>query len=120
MAGAVTADVDRWLDALLEVRAEFEARLDFSDESDVIETVPAAMLERLISLRAERSAALGGIEQGRIVREGARIALAGPPNAGKSSLLNALARSELAIVTPEAGTTRDIKEVSLDLGGRLA
>jgi tRNA modification GTPase len=56
---------------------------------------------------------------GRIVREGFRVALAGRPNAGKSSLLNALAKSDVAIVTDEAGTTRDIKEVPLDLSGQL-
>lgn len=53
------------------------------------------------------------------MREGLRVALAGPPNAGKSSLLNALSSSDLAIVSDEAGTTRDVREVQLDLGGRL-
>jgi len=59
------------------------------------------------------------VGRGRIVREGLRVALAGPPNVGKSSLLNALSRSDLAIVSDEPGTTRDVREVSLDLGGRL-
>jgi tRNA modification GTPase len=63
--------------------------------------------------------AIESVGRGRIVREGLRVALAGPPNVGKSSLLNALARSDLAIVSDEPGTTRDVREVALDLGGRL-
>ena len=59
------------------------------------------------------------MESGRIVREGIRVALAGAPNAGKSSLINALARSDIAIVSDEAGTTRDVREVPLDIGGQL-
>ncbi len=65
------------------------------------------------------AAALETVGRGRIVREGFRVALAGPPNVGKSSLLNALSKSDLAIVSDEPGTTRDVREVALDLGGRL-
>ena len=71
------------------------------------------------SLSTELSEAIDSVGRGRIVREGLRVALAGPPNAGKSSLLNALAKSDLAIVSDEPGTTRDVREVALDLGGRL-
>src|SRR5690606_20402839 len=63
--------------------------------------------------------ALASVESGRIVREGVRVALAGPPNAGKSSLINALAKSDIAIVSDEAGTTRDVREVPLDIDGQL-
>src|SRR5690606_29404689 len=63
--------------------------------------------------------ALASVESGRIVREGIRVALAGAPNAGKSSLINALAKSDIAIVSDEAGTTRDVREVPLDIGGQL-
>jgi tRNA modification GTPase len=75
--------------------------------------------ENLGALRSELRSAAESVGRGRIVREGLRVALAGPPNAGKSSLLNALARSDVAIVTDEAGTTRDVREVPIDLGGQL-
>jgi tRNA modification GTPase len=77
------------------------------------------MIHAVRSLAAELRDAVESVGRGRIVREGLRVALAGPPNAGKSSLLNALAKSDLAIVSDEPGTTRDVREVSLDLGGRL-
>src|SRR5690606_666859 len=93
--------------------------LDFSDEDDVPFTLPRHFASGLVDLRDQLHETLKGFEGGRIIREGFRIVLAGAPNAGKSSLLNALAGSELAIVTPEAGTTRDTKDVMIDLGGAL-
>ena len=105
-------------ETLLDLRAEIEAQLDFSDEGDV-GSLPADFAMRLSALRGEMAEAVESVGRGRIVREGLRVALAGPPNAGKSSLLNALARSDVAIVTDEAGTTRDVREVPVDLGGRL-
>ena len=81
--------------------------------------LPRSVIEAIESLSTELSAAVESVGRGRIVREGLRVALAGPPNAGKSSLLNALAKSDLAIVSDEPGTTRDVREVALDLGGRL-
>lgn len=119
LAGGVSSKIAAWREVLLDARAEIEARLDFSDEGDVPETLPAALLENLERLSRELGDATESVGRGRIVREGLRVALAGPPNAGKSSLLNALSRSELAIVSDEAGTTRDVREVQLDLGGRL-
>jgi len=77
------------------------------------------VIQTVESLSSELRDAVDSVGRGRIVREGLRVALAGPPNAGKSSLLNALAKSDLAIVSEEAGTTRDVREVALDLGGRL-
>lgn len=118
-SGGLTRQLDGWRERLLDARAEIEARLDFSDEGDVADELPAALVAELEALqRAFRSAA-AMVSGGRIVREGFRVALAGRPNAGKSSLLNALAQRDEAIVTDEPGTTRDLKEVPLDLGGQL-
>jgi tRNA modification GTPase len=117
--GGLTAQIDLWRDTLLDLRAEIEARLDFSDEGDVEDALPPQFGSAILRLRETIEASLRTVEHGRIVREGIRVALAGPPNAGKSSLLNALARSDIAIVTDEAGTTRDVREVPLDIQGQL-
>lgn len=117
--GGLTARIDSWRDQLLDLRAEIEARLDFSDEGDVADALPANFGVEIEKLRTGIAAAHASIEHGRIVREGIRVALAGAPNAGKSSLLNAIAKSDVAIVTEEAGTTRDVREVPLDVGGQL-
>jgi len=119
LGGGIAARIAGWRDTLLEARAEIEARLDFSDEGDVPEALPPALFASVEGLAAELRDAVESVGRGRIVREGLRVALAGPPNVGKSSLLNALARSDLAIVSDEPGTTRDVREVALDLGGRL-
>jgi tRNA modification GTPase len=118
LSGGLSQQLENWRERLLDARAEIEAQLDFSDESDVGELPPALGddLERLVE---EFRTAASGVAQGRIAREGLRVALAGPPNAGKSSLLNALAKSDVAIVTAEPGTTRDVKEVAIDLHGQL-
>jgi len=118
LGGGLSARIESWRLKLLDLRAEIEARLDFSDEGDVGDLPPSFAAE-IAALKADMVQALGSFDGGRIVREGFRVALAGPPNAGKSSLLNALSKSDAAIVSDEAGTTRDIKEVALELGGRL-
>ncbi len=117
--GHLTAQIDTWRDMLLDLRAEIEARLDFSDEGDVAEDLPTSWVENLAALEGQLQAAHRSVNSGRIIREGVRVALAGAPNAGKSSLINALSRSDIAIVSDEAGTTRDIREVPLDIGGQL-
>ncbi len=117
--GRLTEEIDRWRDTLLDLRAEIEARLDFSDEGDVSEDLPESWQVQLVDLELAIAAALASVEAGRIVREGIRVAIAGAPNAGKSSLINALAKSDIAIVSDEAGTTRDVREVPLDIGGQL-
>ncbi len=117
--GRLTEEVDKWRETLLDLRAEIEARLDFSDESDVGEDLPDSWLVQLADLEIAIASALASVNSGRIVREGIRVALAGAPNAGKSSLMNALAKSDIAIVSDEAGTTRDVREVPLDINGQL-
>lgn len=119
LAGGISERVVAWRETLLDARAEIEARLDFSDEGDVSDALPSSVLEAVAELETQLKDAIASVGQGRIVREGLRVALAGAPNAGKSSLLNALAKSDLAIVSDEPGTTRDVREVSLDLRGRL-
>src|SRR4029079_353780 len=74
-------------------------------------------MEDVAGIAREIAAALDDDHRGERIREGAEIVVLGPPNAGKASLINALARREVAIVTPEPGTTRDLVEVRLDLGG---
>lgn len=119
LEGGLADQIVLWRQLLLDCRAEIEARLDFSDEDDVPFELPPHFIGDLGTLAAALEEALAGYERGRIAREGFRIVLAGAPNAGKSSLLNVLAGSDLAIVTAEAGTTRDTKDVSIDLGGQL-
>lgn len=117
--GRLSREIEQWRDSLLDLRAEIEARLDFSDEGDVSGDLPPSWLMQLADLEITIAAALASVESGRIVREGIRVALAGAPNAGKSSLINALAKSDIAIVSEEAGTTRDVREVPLDIEGQL-
>lgn len=106
-----------WRERLLHARAMIEAELDFSDEGDVPGSVAGAVWADVAALRAEMEGHLAGFRAAEIVREGFRVAIIGAPNAGKSSLLNCLAGREVAIVSDEPGTTRDVLEVSLDLGG---
>ena len=119
LAGGLSDTIMSWRETLLDARAEIEARLDFSDEGDVSAELPTSVIVAIESLSTALGDAVVSVGRGRIVREGLRVALAGPPNVGKSSLLNALAKSDLAIVSDEPGTTRDVREVALDLGGRL-
>jgi tRNA modification GTPase len=118
LEGGLTRRVEGWRERLLDLRAHIEAQLDFSDESDV-GALPPSFLAGVNALCEDIGAVLALRGQGRIIRSGLRVVLAGPPNAGKSSLLNALSQSDVAIVSDEAGTTRDLKEVPLDVRGQL-
>lgn len=105
-----------WRSRLIAAQAQLEAEIDFPDEG-----LPPAQWARvrgaLAEIRAEIAAELGDDRRGERLRDGVVVAILGPPNAGKSSLLNALARREVAITSHLAGTTRDVIEVALDLGG---
>jgi tRNA modification GTPase len=115
--GAFARLCDGWRQRLLEARALAEAAIDFSDESDVALDALARARVLVEPLLAEIERASGDANRGEIVRDGFKVVLAGAPNAGKSSLLNLLARRDVAIVSAEPGTTRDVLEVHLDLGG---
>ena len=117
MEGALGEMATGWRDALIQAMALVEADLDFSDEGDVSGPLLEQVLGLVRGVRDELGRALGSFAVGERVRDGFVVVLAGPPNAGKSSLLNALARRDVAIVSPVAGTTRDSLEVRLDLGG---
>jgi tRNA modification GTPase len=94
-----------------------EARIDFSDEADVPEDLVGPALHAAQQLRSMIAVSLADGGRGERLRDGFVVAIAGPPNAGKSTLLNRLARRDAAIVSPHPGTTRDVIEVHLDLGG---
>jgi|CXWL01.1.fsa_nt_gi tRNA modification GTPase len=114
--GGLSAVYEAWRGKLIEAAALIEAEIDFPDED-----LPGALARRagpiLRGLATEMGAHLDDFHRGERVRDGYRIAIIGPPNAGKSSLLNALARREAAIVSELPGTTRDVVEVRLVLGG---
>ncbi len=114
--GSLRRLYDGWRAELLRAQALMEAGLDFADEGDVIADVTAKADVIVTSLRESVARHLAE-RRGERLRDGVRIVIAGPPNAGKSSLLNTLAKRDVAIVSEEAGTTRDVIEVHLDLGG---
>ena len=115
LEGGLADRYDRWRAALVDALAWLEAEIDFPDE-DLPEAVAARAATPIRALQTEVAAALADL-RGQRVREGVRIALVGAPNAGKSSLINALAGRDAAIVTATPGTTRDVIEVPMTVGG---
>ena len=116
LSGAFSQEIHVLRDALVHLRMLVEATLDFPEEEiDFLQKADAfGQLERL---RAQVAAVLARAHQGALLREGIKVVIAGQPNAGKSSLLNALAGAELAIVTPIAGTTRDKVQQTIQIEG---
>ena len=117
MTGALGNRAESWRSQLIQALALVEARIDFSDEADVPQDLVTPALQVARTLEGEIASALADGRRGERLREGFVVAIAGPPNAGKSTLLNRIAKREAAIVSPYAGTTRDVIEVHLDLGG---
>ena len=117
LKGLIGDRAEAWRRRLIEALALVEARIDFSDEADVPEDLVGPALHAAQQLRSEIAQVLADGRRGERLRDGLVVAIAGPPNAGKSTLLNRLARREAAIVSPYAGTTRDVIEVHLNLDG---
>jgi tRNA modification GTPase len=117
LRGLLGDRAEAWRQRLIEALALVEAGIDFSDEADVPKTVMPQAMRIVDALAQEIGQALKSADRGERLRDGLRVVIAGAPNAGKSTLLNRLVRREAAIVSPYAGTTRDLIEVHLDLGG---
>jgi tRNA modification GTPase len=117
LRGLLGDRAESWRRQIIEAQALVEAGIDFSDEGDVPQGLVTRALDIVLPLAAEIAQIVGGAGRGERLREGLWVAIAGPPNAGKSTLLNRIVRREAAIVSPYAGTTRDVIEVQLDLDG---
>lgn len=117
MSGQASSVFEAWRSQLLLIRADIEAVVDFADEPGVAEAAAPAIDLRINDLLGELSAEIDRSSTSELIRDGVRVVLAGYPNTGKSSLLNALARREAAIVSDLPGTTRDSIEITLDVRG---
>jgi tRNA modification GTPase len=117
--GHLSALYQSWMTRLTRCRALIEAELDFPEEEDISGSVSDAVWKTVAEIAHEITDHLGKHKAAEIVRDGFKVVIAGRPNAGKSSLLNALAQREVAIVTEIEGTTRDLISVDLDMAGYL-
>lgn len=114
--GELARKADGWRSLLIRAGALVESSVDFADE-DVPEDVPAEVFDLLATFRHELEEQIQGYSAAERIRNGFEVAIIGPPNAGKSSLINRIARREVALVSNVAGTTRDIIELRIDLRG---
>ncbi|HMB77089.1 MAG TPA: tRNA uridine-5-carboxymethylaminomethyl(34) synthesis GTPase MnmE [Kiloniellaceae bacterium] len=116
LEGGLSAKAETWREGLIEAAALLEAMIDFSDE-DLPDDLEGQLQQKIDVIHGEIAGYLDDGHRGERLRDGLQVAIVGPPNAGKSSLLNALLRRDAAIVTATAGTTRDVIEAHLDLEG---
>lgn len=114
--GSLSRRVEEWQLRLLNLSAQLEAAIDFSDEGDVDEDLPAEWREKLAAFEEEVRRSLRAPRAERL-KDGVRVAIGGPPNAGKSSLLNRIVERDAAIVSAIAGTTRDLIDVPVAIAG---
>ncbi|MCE2516374.1 MAG: tRNA uridine-5-carboxymethylaminomethyl(34) synthesis GTPase MnmE [Alphaproteobacteria bacterium] len=114
--GALSAKSESWRGAIIALSGQLEALIDFADE-DLPQDVADHVASGIAAVLAEMEAELASSRQGLIQRDGVQVAIVGRPNAGKSTLLNHLIGDDRAIVSPEAGTTRDLVQVALDIDG---
>ena len=117
MGGALRETYEGWQALILDALAQIEGEIDFADEADVPDALSHAAYPFLTQAFEGMSAALAKADRGRAVREGLQVAIIGVPNAGKSTLLNALIGRDVAITSPQAGTTRDIIEAQAVIAG---
>ncbi|SFJ58544.1 tRNA uridine-5-carboxymethylaminomethyl(34) synthesis GTPase MnmE [Celeribacter neptunius] len=115
-SGALGEKAERWRAALLRSAALIEATIDFADEEVPVDVSPE-VLELIATTMLELESEIAGSKMAERIRDGFEVAIVGPPNAGKSTLLNALAGREAAITSEIAGTTRDVIEVRMELKG---
>ena len=120
MSGAMKIVYESWRMELVKCLSHMEAVIDFGDddrEGDISIGAIKPLVPLVVNLLASINEALRDNQVGEMIRDGVSIAIVGPPNAGKSSLLNVLSRRQAAIVSPIAGTTRDVVEVRMDIAG---
>jgi tRNA modification GTPase len=118
-SGALSALYQSWMQRLTRARALIEAELDFPEEDDIPGAISDRVWASVEELAGDIRRHLDDSKSAEIIRDGFKVVIAGRPNAGKSSLMNALAKRDVAIVTEIAGTTRDLIAIDLDLGGYL-